>query len=117
MADNNTGAIDPKTGTSGHAQTGERFEVAPENAHLRLDKKDERSHANALADAEKVAAVERAVEEKKKELQEHPTAIAESHGNKPSRGAVIDEQLIQEEKEELAKKEEAKKQSEEAHKH
>ena len=89
--------------------------MAPENAHLRLDRKDERSHKNALADAAKTEAVERAVEEKRKELAEDPTLIAESHGNKPSRGAVKDKEIVDEEKEILAKMDEAKKQSEEAH--
>ena len=40
-----------------------------------------------------------------------PTQIAESHGNKPSKGAVVDEQLEAEEEAELKKKEEAKAQS------
>ena len=100
---------------AGHAQTGEPFEIAPQDAHKRLDRKDERTHANALADAEKTAAVERAVEEKKKELQENPTLAAEMHGNKPSRGAVKDKEIIEDEKELLEKKEMAKEQSQEAH--
>ena len=44
-----------------------------------------------------------------------PTSHAAQHGNKPSRGAVKDKEIIDEEKEILAKMDEAKKQSEEAH--
>ena len=45
-----------------------------------------------------------------------PTAIARSHGNEPSRGAVKDKELMEDEEEELRKKDEAKAQSKEAHK-
>ncbi|WVQ94957.1 hypothetical protein IAU59_002047 [Kwoniella sp. CBS 9459] len=112
----NAGAKHPETGTSGNPQTGEPFEHAPENAHARLDRKDERSHANALADAERVEKLEKKAEEEHEEALRHPTAAALAHGNKPSSGAVKDEQILDDEEEELRKKEEAKAQSKEAHK-
>jgi len=63
---------------------------------------DQRSLANRLAaeqasdeseDTPEVAA-----------LKEDPTAPARMHGNKPSRGAKIDAQIMQEEQEELERK-------------
>lgn len=101
----------------GNAHTGKPFEHAPEHAHDRLDVKDERSIANVIADAERVEAKEKAAEERKAELQHDPTLAARSHGNEPSRGAKKDLELVQDEEEELRKKEEAKKQSAEAHAH
>ncbi|GFZ51077.1 hypothetical protein JCM24511_08835 [Saitozyma sp. JCM 24511] len=117
MSEANSGAIDPSTGHAGNAHTGKPFEHAPEHAHDRLDVKDERSIANVIADAERVEAKEKAAEERKAELQHDPTLAARSHGNEPSRGAKKDLELVQDEEEELRKKEEAKKQSAEAHAH
>jgi len=126
------GAIDPATGTSGelphfllnrpslttgHAQTGERYAVAPDDAHKRLDRKDERSHANALADAAATEKKEQEADAARLELAHDPTVIAKSHGNEPSRGAKKDKEIFDDEEEELRKKEEAKQQSKEAHKH
>ena len=101
----------------GHAQTGEPFAVAPDDAHKRLDRKDQRSHANALADAERTESLEREAEKQKEVFRQDPTLEAAIHGNEPSRGAKIDKSIIDDEEEELKKKEEAKKQSEEAHAH
>lgn len=55
---------------------------------------------------------DRAKAEQKKEKEEEdarknkprPTEIARSHGNEPSRGAIIDEQIENEEYEELKRK-------------
>ncbi|ORY33353.1 hypothetical protein BCR39DRAFT_519378 [Naematelia encephala] len=117
MSEANSGAIDPTTGSSGHPQTGEPFEHAPEDSHLRLDGKDGRTHANTVADAKRTEAIEKAVEEKKAELQHDPTLLAKSHGNEPSRGAVKDKELVEDDDETIRKMDEAKKQSAEAHKH
>ncbi|CED82033.1 hypothetical protein [Phaffia rhodozyma] len=70
-----------------HAQ---KFEEGKENAHSLLDKTDERSIKNTLAAAEKAEK-----EQARKDAQPEPlaTEAARSHGNEPSRGAVIDEQL------------------------
>ncbi|WVW86440.1 hypothetical protein I302_108488 [Kwoniella bestiolae CBS 10118] len=110
------GAKHPATGGSGNPQTGEPFEIAKPDAHQRLDRKDERSHPNALEDAHRVEKLEKEAEEAHEEALRHPTAAAIAHGNKPSSGAVKDEQILDDEEEELRKKEEAKKQSAEAHK-
>ncbi|SCV70349.1 BQ2448_1743 [Microbotryum intermedium] len=74
-----------------------RFEEGKEGAHDLLDKTDERSIANKLA-----AAAQKDKEEKEAEANKPlPTEIAKSHGNEPSRGAKIDEQIMLEEQAEL----------------
>jgi len=103
--------------TPGHAQTGERFEVGPEDSHKRLDSKDERSLANNVADAAKTDALEAKADEAKAEAAHDPTALARSHGNEPSRGAKKDKEIVDDEEEIIRKMDEAKKQSEEAKKH
>ncbi|WRT69966.1 uncharacterized protein IL334_006957 [Kwoniella shivajii] len=110
------GAKHPETGGVGNPQTGKDFEIAPPDAHSRLDRKDERSHPNALEDAHRVEQLEKEAEEAHQEALRHPTQAALAHGNKPSSGAVKDEQIMDDEEEELRKKDEAKKQSAEAHK-
>ncbi|KAL7424511.1 hypothetical protein Q5752_000195 [Cryptotrichosporon argae] len=118
MATNNTGAINPESGTSGnpHASSAE-FEHAPENAHSRLDRKDERSHANTLADAARTAAAQDRADAEPKLNERDPTAPARAHGNKPSRGAVVDKDLQDDDAEILRQKEQAKEQSKAAHSH
>lgn len=65
-----------------------------------VDSKDERSIANKLAAASK--------EEKEgnsgTEKHFRPTDIARSHGNEPSKGAKIDEELERDEEEYLRRK-------------
>ncbi|WVR09668.1 hypothetical protein IAU60_006743 [Kwoniella sp. DSM 27419] len=102
------GAKHPETGTSGNPQTGKDFEFAKENAHARLDRKDERSHANALADAERVEKLEKDAEAAHEEALRHPTAAAKAHGNKPSAGAVKDEKILDEEEEIIRRMDESK---------
>jgi len=53
------------------------------------------------------AKLEKKIEKEEEEGAEHklrPTEIAKSHGNKPSRGAIIDEQIEDEEHAELVRK-------------
>ncbi|KAJ9110020.1 hypothetical protein QFC20_003094 [Naganishia adeliensis] len=102
---NNDGAIDPTTGStkSHHNPEGNTaFEHGKEGAHNRVDSKDERSFANNLKDAERVEKLEKQAEEAA--AHERPTDAAKSHGNEPSRGAKIDEQLELEEEAELRRK-------------
>lgn len=91
----------------GNASTGKPFEHGTEHQHDRLDSKDERSIANNLADAERVEKKEKEAEEEKANAK--PTDAARAHGNEPSKGAKIDEQLENEEAAELARKDEAAK--------
>ena len=53
------------------------------------------------------AAAEKKMDKEEDEAAKHqprPTEIAESHGNKPSKGAIVDEQIQLEEEAELRKK-------------
>ena len=67
-----------------------------------IDSKDQRSIANTLAAAEKEDKDEH--EEEREEGVVRPTAIARSHGNEPSKGAKIDEELQREDEEYLKRK-------------
>ncbi|WVQ83714.1 hypothetical protein IAT38_005858 [Cryptococcus sp. DSM 104549] len=112
------GAKHPEATEAGrNPQTGEPYEIAPAGAHSRLDRKDQRNHGDALADAKRVEKLEEEAQAAHEEALKHPTAIAEAHGNEPSRGAKKDQQIVDDEEEELRKKDEAKKQSQAAHKH
>lgn len=72
-----------------------------------MDKTDERSIANTLADAERVEKKEKEAEEAKAAIK--PTDAARKHGNEPSRGAKVDEELEKEDELRLAQKDEAAK--------
>ncbi|KAI5477160.1 hypothetical protein MNV49_006816 [Pseudohyphozyma bogoriensis] len=77
------------------------YEAGKEHSHNVLDSVDQRSIANRLAAAEHEKKLE------KKEEQEdslRPTEIAKQHGNEPSRGAKIDQQIEDEEQAELERK-------------
>ncbi|CAA7264910.1 unnamed protein product [Cyclocybe aegerita] len=79
-----------------------RYEAAPDNAHLDIDSKDERSLANRAAASEKHE-LEKDAEKASKTVTD-PLAPARAHGNEPSRGAKIDAQIQSEEGELLRKK-------------
>ncbi|OAL54604.1 hypothetical protein IQ07DRAFT_640109 [Pyrenochaeta sp. DS3sAY3a] len=82
-----------------------RFHEGQENSHKALDSKDERSIANKLAREEKREDEEdEKLSEEDKLSKQDATLPALSHGNKPSRGAVIDQQLREEEEAELKRK-------------
>lgn len=87
---------------------------APKNAHVDTDNKDQTTLANRV-EAEK--AREKAEKEAEQAPKPDPTEAALSHGNQPSKGAIIDSTLEQEEAAELAKKDEAKRQSQADKKH
>jgi hypothetical protein len=105
---------------SNASEEQERYNVGSERAHIDLDSKlvchhlslklylmqnilftrDERTLSNRLA-----AASQAEREPEKPSLsQVDPTLPARNHGNDPSRGAEIDKQLMEEEKEELERK-------------
>lgn len=96
----------------GAPQTGKPYEIAPEDAHMRTDSKDERSIKNKIVDAHREEKKQEQADEDKQKTD--PTEIARSHGNEPSRGAKIDKKIEDDEEELLRKKDEAKKQAEEA---
>ncbi|KAF2645906.1 hypothetical protein P280DRAFT_465645 [Massarina eburnea CBS 473.64] len=80
----------------------DRFHEGKPHSHQALDSKDERSIANKLAREEKR---EHEADHKDPEtelLQKDATLPARVHGNEPSKGAKIDQEL-QDEEEELLK--------------
>ncbi|CAI6342210.1 unnamed protein product [Periconia digitata] len=82
----------------------DRFHEGKENSHKAQDSKDERSIANKL---ERESQREHEKERKDPETemsQKDSTLPALAHGNKPSKGAKIDQELREEEEEELKKK-------------
>jgi len=68
-------------------------------------KEDERTIANKLASAEKAEQESDAPKSKQAaQIAEDATLPAKSHGNEPSRGAKIDQELREEEEAELKRK-------------
>lgn len=65
-----------------------------------MDKTDERSIANTLADASRVEKKEKEAEQEKQNAK--PTDAAKAHGNQPSKGAKVDEELEKEDELRLA---------------
>ncbi|PWN23883.1 hypothetical protein BCV69DRAFT_279792 [Microstroma glucosiphilum] len=76
-------------------------EQGVENSHQNLDAKDEKSIANKLDQASKQEKREKKAEQEDNSM---PTDAARNHGNEPSKGAKIDEQIELEEQAELRKK-------------
>ncbi|KAK4049155.1 hypothetical protein OIV83_004300 [Microbotryomycetes sp. JL201] len=89
-----------------HEPQAERYEEGKEQSHQNLDSKDERSLANKLAHESEKAKEEKKADRKANDPleQDLPTEAARKHGNEPSKGAKIDEQLMLEEQEELKRK-------------
>jgi hypothetical protein len=70
-------------------------------SHQTLDSKDEKSIKNRLAQAGKE---QKEASRADKEAGEKPTEAAKKHGNQPSRGARIDEELEQDDRKTLERK-------------
>ncbi|EHA53368.1 hypothetical protein MCOR27_000824 [Pyricularia oryzae] len=84
----------------------EPLQAGEQTSHNVHDPKDQYSLADR-ANKEKLEEKEaKRQEEKEKDIR--PTDIAESHGNKPSRGAQVDEMLEKEDEERLKQKAESK---------
>jgi hypothetical protein len=95
-----------------------RFDTSVPHSHDRLDRKDQRTHANTVEEATRVRAlyVRKYAEQlnltlqAEKEGQDNSATVtdplqpAQSHGHEPSRGAKIDKQIQDEEEEELRNK-------------
>ncbi|PWY98122.1 hypothetical protein BCV70DRAFT_221159 [Testicularia cyperi] len=85
-----------------HTDDRKDHEKGQPESHQVTDAKDEKSLKNRLAQAGKEEA-EKAKADKEKE-DEKPTDAARKHGNEPSRGAKIDEQIEEEERKMLEAK-------------
>ncbi|KAL8287353.1 hypothetical protein RQP46_003805 [Phenoliferia psychrophenolica] len=95
-----------KAHAEAHAQDGDQkhasprelsqYEIGKQDAHIKLDKAERIERVNKIA-------AEEAKKRSQKEFEEHarPTQIAEAHGNKPSRGAKIDQEIEDEERAQL----------------
>ncbi|KAK4988370.1 hypothetical protein LTR66_000708 [Elasticomyces elasticus] len=80
------------------------YEEGKPNSHLANDAKDERSIKNKLA-AESKNEKKSEHEDRETELSKKDATLpAKSHGNEPSKGAKIDQELREEEEEILKKK-------------
>ncbi|KZT62680.1 hypothetical protein CALCODRAFT_478972 [Calocera cornea HHB12733] len=80
------------SGPAGHVKSQYDTKPVSENkAHNPLDKKDARSHPQTA----EAAHLEQTLQDKADEEMKNrnPTELAKEHGNKPSRGAEIDEEL------------------------
>ncbi|PVH95246.1 hypothetical protein DM02DRAFT_469091, partial [Periconia macrospinosa] len=82
----------------------ERYHEGKENSHLAHDSKDERTIANKLAREEQRKKEEEHQNEEAELYNKDATLPARVHGNEPSKGAKIDQQLREEEEEELRRK-------------
>merc|ERR1712093_377525 len=86
--------------TKADEHTGDRQNEGVKNSHKANDPKDTRS-VNNRAEAEQK---ETQQEKEDRMAQEAPTSVAKSHGNEPSKGAKVDEQIMLEEQAELERK-------------
>ncbi|KIW01960.1 uncharacterized protein PV09_06797 [Verruconis gallopava] len=82
----------------------DRYNEGKENSHKLNDSKDERSIANKLAAAQKFQDQDEPKSLEKQRLDKDATLPARAHGNEPSKGAKIDQELREEEEAELARK-------------
>ncbi|KAL9625167.1 MAG: hypothetical protein Q9160_000568 [Pyrenula sp. 1 TL-2023] len=86
-----------------------RYHEGKQHSHFANDSKDERTIANKLAreeqrqkESDETGSVEEALSKK------DATLPAKAHGNEPSKGAKIDQELAEEEEEMLKKKDKKK---------
>lgn len=80
-----------------------RFEVGKEGSHLANDSKDGRSIANRLeSELKKNEDEVHNSDPNIPDKDQNPTDLAKAHGNKPSKGAMIDEQIKLEEEAEVS---------------
>jgi len=93
-----------------HPQRGQspdepsRFHEGQKHAHDHLDSKDQRTIANKLAAEEQHEQEGDHKSLEQQRLEKDATLPAKAHGNKPSRGAEIDQEIREEEEEELRRK-------------
>ncbi|QDS73200.1 hypothetical protein FKW77_002922 [Venturia effusa] len=106
MASSNVGSAQIYEGNEQKAvdEQPERFHEGKPNAHNHLDSKDERSIANKLAREEQRDQEGSEEDIETQRLKKDATLPAKAHGNKPSRGAEIDQELKEEEEAILKKK-------------
>ncbi|PSK38093.1 hypothetical protein C1H76_0071 [Elsinoe australis] len=82
----------------------DRFHEGKDHSHKANDSKDERTIANKLAREEKREKEGEQQDLETERLQKDATLPAKAHGNEPSKGAKVDQELADEEAEILKKK-------------
>jgi len=87
-------------------EENERFHEGNANSHDNNDSKDNRTIANKLASKSKEDNEDSPKSIEKQRLDEDATLPARAHGNEPSRGAKIDQEIREEEAAYLKKKDE-----------
>ncbi|KAF2182407.1 hypothetical protein K469DRAFT_711987 [Zopfia rhizophila CBS 207.26] len=97
-------AGDQRTYKDSEINDAERYKEGKPNSHLALDSKYERSIANKLAREEKRTNEPEPKAEEQLQFEKDATLPARAHGNEPSKGAKIDQELREEEGEYLARK-------------
>ncbi|KAF2279057.1 uncharacterized protein EI97DRAFT_226519 [Westerdykella ornata] len=89
--------------TSSQSELKERERYSGGKAHLQQDPTDNRTTANKIAREKETGEGARKSEEHKM-LEKDATLPARAHGNEPSRGARIDQELREEDEEHLRQK-------------
>ncbi|KZL86028.1 hypothetical protein CI238_08065 [Colletotrichum incanum] len=98
-------AGDQRNVKNSELDTGDRFHEGKEHSHLGNDSKDERSIANRLAAEEKKHRQgEEEDDAETRQSKKDSTLPAKMHGNEPSKGAKIDQQLQEEDELRLRQK-------------
>ncbi|KAF2733647.1 hypothetical protein EJ04DRAFT_399529, partial [Polyplosphaeria fusca] len=97
-------AGDQRNYSAADAPSRDRFEEGQSNSHLAQDSKDERSIANKLAAETSRKEDEEFKSEEDMLNKKDATLPAKAHGNEPSRGAKIDQEIREEEEEMLRSK-------------
>lgn len=101
QVDQQWGKTDNQLPDHSHRQPGKEYETGQVNSHSTLDSNDQRSLNEKLKAA---SHLEKEEHKKEKEAGPPPTAPAVFHGNEPSRGAKVDENLGKEDEAVLKKK-------------
>ncbi|KAF2261364.1 hypothetical protein CC78DRAFT_535734 [Lojkania enalia] len=82
----------------------ERYKEGKPNSHLAQDSKDQRSIANKLGREERRGEEPGFHDEEDRQFKKDATLPAKAHGNEPSKGAKIDQELREEEESYLRQK-------------
>ncbi|KAF2143846.1 uncharacterized protein K452DRAFT_325745 [Aplosporella prunicola CBS 121167] len=89
-------AGDQRNYADNEVQNAERYKEGKPNSHLAQDSKDERTIANKLAREEKREHEAEPESLEHQRLEKDATLPARAHGNAPSKGAQLDQELREE---------------------
>ncbi|EFQ29597.1 hypothetical protein CGRA01v4_14876 [Colletotrichum graminicola] len=98
-------AGDQRNVKNSEKDTGDRFHEGKEHSHLANDSKDERTIANRLAAEEKKHREGEEEDDAETRMSKKDSTLpAKMHGNEPSKGAKIDQELQEEDELRLKQK-------------